>query len=141
MEIEGLGSVNTALTRNAKQFTITNTGTGTLMGTISQVGSEAWLTQIGPTSFNLGPSEAITVTVTVDPDLAPSGVSTETVRVDSNAQNMNPVDVSVTLISSGIPLDCHPLSLGHSGAGTDLVASPNSSAGCPAQTYNAGEII
>ncbi|WP_374686457.1 hypothetical protein [Promineifilum sp.] len=37
--------------------------------------------------------------------------------------------------------DCYPLQLTHSGSGSDPVATPAQSAGCPAGQYNAGAVV
>jgi hypothetical protein len=58
------------------------------------------------------------------------------------AQFLQGVDAADCATSNVLSVDsCNPLSLQHTGEGDDPVAAPDSSPGCPAQSYLPGELI
>jgi len=64
-----------------------------------------------------------------------AGQHTITLSATDSDLNTGTAEISMTV------LDCHTLTLTHTGKGVDPVASPTSSTGCPQDEYLAGEFI
>lgn len=96
-ESEFLGAVDTSLNRLQQTLTITNAGGSTLTGTAVQRDGTPWLVGVDPIAFSLEPLESAAVTVTVDPEFAPAGVSIDAIQVESDAHSAGLIDVTVTL--------------------------------------------
>jgi len=90
------------------EFTITNTGGGTLTGTI--IANDTWL-QVQPTSFS-GPSSLINVTV--DTAMLEAGQYTGTITVNSNDPVTPATTINVTLTATCVLVKPNPICLGKS---------------------------
>lgn len=83
---------------NSKTFTIFNDGGGELSVTAIELeSSAAWITWSPAAPFTLAPGGSQLVTVSVDFDLAPDGVSSNRLLVYSNDADKNPYPGAVTI--------------------------------------------
>lgn len=89
--------------------------------------------------------EGETITLTAYPDpgnkvSAWSGTDDDTSTATTNTVTFGPAAASVTVTYAVVP-PCFTLTLSHSGAGADPVASPTNSSSCPTGMFLSGESI
>ncbi len=70
-----------------------------------------------------------------------TGTSNDSSTGNTNTLTMPAGTRTATVIYTEIPITCYALTLGHTGKGTDPVATPSNSTGCSAGQYVAGENI
>lgn len=126
---------------SSQAFTIFNDGTGPLEVTSIVLESAAsWISWSPSAPFTLAGGTSQQVTVTVDFGQAPAGQSTRRLLVSSDDSGESPYPGGVYIVvNNGLP--CYGLTRTHSGSGSDPIATPSSSSGCPSGQYHAGETI
>ena len=123
-------------------FTIYNDGSGTLSVTSMDLDTSAsWIGWAPPAPFDIAPGGSRQVTVMVDFDQAPSGLSTRRLLIGSNDPDENPYPGGVFINVNTTPSACYPLTLGHTGSGADPTPTPANSPGCAAGEYHTGELV
>ncbi|HEV7669860.1 MAG TPA: N-acetylmuramoyl-L-alanine amidase, partial [Thermoanaerobaculia bacterium] len=124
-------------------FTIYNDGSSTLSVTSIQLQTPgSWIQWAPQAPFSVPPGSSREVAVTVDLNSAPPGDSTRRLLVTSNDPDESPYPnaVNVNVHTPSVPA-CFLLTRSHTGSGSDPVASPSSSSGCPAGQYVDGASI
>lgn len=135
-----LGKAVTAGPFNSETFTIHNDGNAVLsvldLELESPVSFMRWSPE-GP--FDIAPGGSREVAVSVNFGRAPAGVSNHRLLVTSTDADESPYPNAVFLVVD--KQACHNLTRSRTGSGGLPLASPPSSAGCPAGQYHAGEVI
>jgi subtilisin family serine protease len=127
---------------NTESFTIFNDGSGELLVTAIDLESPAaWISYSPAEPFTVPAGGTRLVSVAVDFDSAPEGVSNNRLLVYSNDADENPYPNAVLINIDKAGTTCYALTLGHNGQGGDATAVPEQSDGCPAGMYLAGENV
>jgi hypothetical protein len=131
---------------SAQVFTIYNEATGCsgdlLVDSISLEATAPWINWEPGAPFEVPPGRSQAITVSVDFSLAPSGLSTRRLFVNSNDSDESPYPGGIDIIVNAAPSEtCFSLLRTHTGTGSDPAASPGASDGCSPGEYAAGELI
>ncbi len=128
--------------RTSHSFTIHNDGTAVLAVLSLQLDTPASWTRWSPEApFDIPAGGAKTVTVSVDFNGAPDGVSNRRLLVGSNDGDENPYPDGVFLVIDKQP--CYLLTRTRTGdgSGSNPMPSPTSSSGCAPGQFHAGTLV
>ncbi|MCH7959413.1 MAG: PASTA domain-containing protein [Candidatus Hydrogenedentes bacterium] len=128
-ESDDLGSVDTRLTIPVtippNFFRITNkAATQSLSGTVVQDAPPPWIRGVTPLGlYSIAGGEFLSVAIQVDPTLAPGGISTTPIRVNSSDPTLPEFDVIVELINPPPTVVPDVVGLGQTVAATQIASA------------------